>query len=49
MKIEQLLEKKEQLQVLILRDMVLHGGTVGTNQLREQVNLSKTSFDQYIA
>ncbi|OJG52757.1 transcriptional regulator [Enterococcus hirae] len=29
--------------------MVLHGGTVGTNQLREQVNLSKTSFDQYIA
>lgn len=49
MKIEQLLEKKDQLQVLILRDMVLHGGTVGTNQLREQVNLSKTSFDQYIA
>lgn len=49
MKIEQLLEKKEQLQVLILRDMVLHGGTVGTNQLRERVNLSKTSFDQYIA
>ncbi|EON3044385.1 TPA: helix-turn-helix domain-containing protein [Enterococcus hirae] len=49
MKIEQLLEKKEQLQVLILREMVLHGGTVGTNQLREQVNLSKTSFDQYIA
>lgn len=49
MKIEQLLEKKEQFQVLILRDMVLHGGTVGTNQLREQVNLSKTSFDQYIA
>ncbi|EQA3611315.1 helix-turn-helix domain-containing protein [Enterococcus hirae] len=49
MKIEQLLEKKEQLQVLILRDMVLHGGTVGTNQLREQVNLSKTSFNQYIA
>lgn len=49
MKIEQLLEKKEQLQVLIIRDMVLHGGTVGTNQLREQVNLSKTSFDQYIA
>lgn len=49
MKIEQLLEKKEQLQMLILRDMVLHGGTVGTNQLREQVNLSKTSFDQYIA
>ena len=49
MKIEQLLEKKEQLQVLILRDMVLHGGTVGTNQLREQVYLSKTSFDQYIA
>lgn len=49
MKIEQLLEKKEQLQVLILRDMVLHGGTVGTNQLREQVNLSKTLFDQYIA
>ncbi|EPA8265938.1 helix-turn-helix domain-containing protein [Enterococcus hirae] len=49
MKIEQLLEKKEQLQVLILRDMVLHGGTVGTNQLRDQVNLSKTSFDQYIA
>ena len=49
MNIEQLLEKKEQLQVLILRDMVLHGGTVGTNQLREQVNLSKTSFDQYIA
>lgn len=49
MKIEQLLEKKEQLQVLILRDMVLHGGTVGTNQLRKQVNLSKTSFDQYIA
>lgn len=49
MKIEQLLEKKEQLQVLILRDMVLHGGTVSTNQLREQVNLSKTSFDQYIA
>ena len=35
--------------MLILRDMVLHGGTVGTNQLREQVNLSKTSFDQYIA
>lgn len=49
MKIEQLLEKKEQLQVLILREMVLHGGTVGMNQLREQVNLSKTSFDQYIA
>lgn len=49
MKIEQLLEKKAQLQVLILREMVLHGGTVGTNQLREQVNLSKTSFDQYIA
>lgn len=49
MKIEQLLDKKEQLQVLILREMVLHGGTVGTNQLREQVNLSKTSFDQYIA
>lgn len=49
MNIEQLLEKKEQLQVLILREMVLHGGTVGTNQLREQVNLSKTSFDQYIA
>lgn len=49
MKIEQLLEKKEQLQVLILREIVLHGGTVGTNQLREQVNLSKTSFDQYIA
>lgn len=35
--------------MLILREMVLHGGTVGTNQLREQVNLSKTSFDQYIA
>lgn len=48
MKLDQLLEKKEQLQVTILRELVLQGGVVATNELREKVNLSKTAFDQYI-
>ena len=48
MKIEALLERKEQLQILILRNLVLQGGTASINGLREHVQLSKTSFDQYL-
>ncbi|OJG83298.1 transcriptional regulator [Enterococcus ratti] len=48
MKIEQLLEKKEQLQVMILRELVLQGGVAAVNQLRKQIHLSKSSFDQYM-
>lgn len=48
MKIEQLLEKKEQLQITILRELVLQGGIVATNELREKVGLSKSAFDQYL-
>ncbi|MBF8808606.1 MAG: helix-turn-helix domain-containing protein [Enterococcus lacertideformus] len=33
---------------MILRKMILQGGTIATSQLREQVNLSKSSFDQCI-
>ena len=45
MKIEQLLEKKEQLQVLLLRELVLQGGKASSSELREKVNLSKSAFD----
>lgn len=48
MKIEALLERKEQLQILILRNLVLQGGTASINDLREHVQLSKASFDQYL-
>ncbi|HCD7012472.1 TPA: helix-turn-helix domain-containing protein, partial [Enterococcus faecium] len=48
MKIEALLERKEQLQILILRNLVLQGGTASINGLREHVQLSKASFDQYL-
>lgn len=48
MKIEQLLEKKEQLQVLLLRELVLQGGKASSSELREKVNLSKSAFDQYL-
>lgn len=41
MKIEALLERKEQLQILILRNLVLQGGTASINGLREHVQLSK--------
>src|SRR5699024_2094243 len=48
MKIEQLLEKKEQLQLLLLRELVLQGGKASSSELREKVNLSKSAFDQYL-
>ncbi len=48
MKIEQLLEKKEQLQVQLLRKLVLDGGAASITELRESVQLSKSAFDQYL-
>ena len=48
MRIEELLEKKEQLQVTILRQLVLRGGQASLNELRHEVDLSKSSFDSYL-
>ncbi|MGX6979164.1 helix-turn-helix domain-containing protein [Vagococcus elongatus] len=48
MKVDQLLEKKEQLQVKILRSLILNGGSMPLNLLRAEIGLSKSGFDQYI-
>ncbi|MGC3648826.1 transcriptional regulator, partial [Enterococcus faecium] len=37
-----------QLQILILRNLVLQAGTASINGLSEHVQLSKASFDQYL-
>ncbi|WP_165005687.1 MULTISPECIES: helix-turn-helix domain-containing protein [unclassified Enterococcus] len=48
MKIEELLEKKEQLQFVILRTLVMEGGTLPIPELRDRSGLSKSAFDQYL-
>ncbi|MGM9904268.1 MAG: helix-turn-helix domain-containing protein [Enterococcus sp.] len=48
MKLEELLDKKEQMQIEIIRTLVLNGGSASINELREHVKLSKSAFDQYI-
>lgn len=48
MQIDALLEKKEAIQVQMLRAMVLAGGKVPLATLRERTGLSKTAFEQYM-
>lgn len=49
MRIEQLLEKKEQLQLMILRQLILQGGRVSAADLRKVVGLSRNAFEQYVS
>lgn len=49
MKIDLLLEKREQRQVKILRQLILAGGKMELGLLQKQVGLSKTAFDQYLS
>ena len=48
MRIDQLLDKNQQLQLSILTQLILSGGTLSVNQLTEEIGLSKISLDQYI-
>lgn len=48
MRIDQLLDKNQQLQLSILTQLLLSGGTLSANQLAEKIGLSKISVDQYI-
>lgn len=49
MRIEQLLDKKEQLQLLILRQLILQGGQFSATELRKEVGLSRNAFEQYVS
>lgn len=49
MKIEQLLEKKEQNQLMILRQLILQGGHFSAAELRKEVGLSRNAFEQYVS
>lgn len=46
--LDDLLEKKEQLELAILRQLVLAGGTASSHEIRKTVNLSKSAFDMYL-
>ncbi|MBO1307599.1 helix-turn-helix domain-containing protein [Enterococcus sp. 669A] len=48
MRIEELLEKKEQLQLEILRQLILQGGRLPIADLRKTVGLSRNAFEQYV-
>lgn len=48
MQIDALLEKKEAIQVQMLRAIVLAGGQISFTALREVTKLSKTAFEQYV-
>lgn len=48
MRIEQLLEKNQQLQVAILKALILSEGVLATNQLAKNIGLSKISLEQYL-
>lgn len=48
MRIEQLLDKKEQLMVSILKQLVLEGGSLPHSVLQESVGLSKQAYDNYV-
>lgn len=48
MKIDQLLDKNQQLQLLILKQLIFSSGRISMSQLAKEVGLSKTSLDQYI-
>lgn len=48
MRIDQLLDKNQQLQLSILNRLILSGGTVSFNKLAKKIELSKTSLEQYV-
>ncbi|MGM0215251.1 helix-turn-helix domain-containing protein [Enterococcus sp. AZ109] len=48
MRIDELLEKKEQLQLEILRQLIVQGGQVPVADLRKVVGLSRNAFEQYV-
>lgn len=48
MRLDDLLEKKEAIQIQLLRQLVLAGGQMATGKLREQSSVSKSAFEQYI-
>ncbi|MDU5510841.1 helix-turn-helix domain-containing protein [Enterococcus gilvus] len=47
MRMEQLLDKNQQVQLSILHHLVLSGGRLSANVLAEAIHLSKSSLDQY--
>ena len=47
MRMEQLLDKNQQVQLSILHHLVLSGGRLSANALAEAIHLSKSSLDQY--
>lgn len=49
MKIEQLLEKREQIQLEILKQLILNNGRLSITRLCNHVELARPSFNQYIS